>query len=206
MTRNLFFFCFVVLLCATAFHGQKRHFSGDIRIEPLVNNGSIRVLRVKAPFAFIDTAGKIWVVPQNVLVDSTSLPQQVRQIAGSPYTAAYRNAFVVHKYHCDHKQETWQAVHRMFFEACLTTGADEHMAKTMYAAMYAYGPRWETKFVIDYEAGVRKRIVTTYETLYPEAAFADDRQWINDTNPSLTAIDARIKEKLTFAAIRTGTR
>ena len=47
MTRNAFFSCLILLLCATAFHGQKRHFSDDIRIEPLVNNGVIQVLRVK---------------------------------------------------------------------------------------------------------------------------------------------------------------
>ncbi|OIN60244.1 DUF1353 domain-containing protein [Arsenicibacter rosenii] len=207
MNKKLLVYCLTaIFFSAACIIKPERKFVGAPVVQYLNAQGQLYGLRIKTGFGFVDEAGKIWVVPDGVIIDSTSLPEQARTLAGSPYTADYRNAFIVHAYHCKHKQEKWLAIHRMFFEACLTTGVDEPTAKMMYAALYAYAPRWEANFIVDYEAGVHKRIITSFETTYPDTTFETDCQWIRNTNPSLDAIDARLKGSLTFTQIRKAPR
>jgi hypothetical protein len=40
------------------------------------------------------------------------------------------------------KTATWQAVHRMFYNAMMASGVDKERALVMYRAVYRFGPKW----------------------------------------------------------------
>ena len=62
---------------------------------------------------------------------------------------SYREAALVHDAYCaeanrrgaSYGKAPWQAVHRMFYEACLAGGTDAKKAMAMYAAVWMFGPR-----------------------------------------------------------------
>ena len=56
----------------------------------------------------------------------------------------YRSASVVHDVFCAETPKTasWQAVHRMFYDAMIASGEDKSRALVMYRAVYGFGPKW----------------------------------------------------------------
>jgi hypothetical protein len=104
-------------------------------------SGDGRNATLLAPFAYIDPAGTRYEVPGGTVVNGASIPWPLWSIIGSPWTGRYREASVVHDYHCEIKKLTWQAVHRNFYTAMRANGVDEVQAKIMYAAVYRFGPR-----------------------------------------------------------------
>jgi hypothetical protein len=103
-------------------------------------------------FTYIDYHNIRWTAPVGEEVDGASIPQVFWSIIGGPFEGKYRYASVVHDRYCHHHGgKRWQDVHRMFYEACLAGGTDEVLAKTMYAAVYHFGPRWS-----DQERGVEE--------------------------------------------------
>ncbi|MCD1117579.1 DUF1353 domain-containing protein [Chryseobacterium turcicum] len=160
-------------------------FIGDVTVQWL-NDG--RSMKLKREFSYIDPDGKLWKVPKNTVVNGASIPQAFWTIIGGPYEGKYRNASVVHDYHCDKKIEKWQDVHLMFYHACLTGGTSITKAKIMYAAVYAGGPRWDTTII---KNGKEKIITTsTVSTSSNEMKIVTD--WIESTNPSLEEINKRL--------------
>jgi hypothetical protein len=114
-------------------------FLGDIITKWLDNGIHMEVIH---PFAYQDSKGKQWLVPAGTHVDGASIPRGLWTIVGSPLTGLYRNASVVHDYFCDVHLEPWRAVHRVFYDAMLTSGVPAARAKLMYLAVYYGGPRW----------------------------------------------------------------
>lgn len=100
-------------------------------------------------FKFTDANGRMWVAPKGTITDGASIPQFAMSIVGAPTNATYMNAAIIHDAYCAednikgasyHKAE-WRDVHRMFYDALLASGADEMVSKTMYAAVWLFGPR-----------------------------------------------------------------
>jgi hypothetical protein len=61
----------------------------------------------------------------------------------SSLPSRYRNASIVHDVECVRKTKPWEEVHLMFYEGCRCSGLPELQAKTLNAAVYHFGPRWE---------------------------------------------------------------
>jgi hypothetical protein len=101
-----------------------------------------RKMELQKPFAFIDSDELRWGVPKRAQVDGASIPKFLWSITGGPYEGKYRNASVVHDYFCSVNTRTWQATHRMFYEAMLVSGVAPRQATIMYAAVRYAGPRW----------------------------------------------------------------
>ncbi|UYY57872.1 DUF1353 domain-containing protein [Sphingomonas sp. S2-65] len=93
-------------------------------------------------FGFVDSAQTIWHVPSDVIVDGASIPQALWPLMGGPFEGKYRDASVIHDYHCDTRTRPWKDVHRVFYDAMRVSGVGETRAKIMYAAVYFKGPRW----------------------------------------------------------------
>lgn len=102
-----------------------------------------RRMKLREPFSYIDSADRRWTAPAGTVVDGASIPAAFWTLIGGPFSGKYRNASVVHDIGCDEMLAPWEDVHWMFYEACRCAGVDEFQAKTMYYAVYHFGPRWE---------------------------------------------------------------
>jgi len=169
-------------------------FIGDVTVQWL-NDG--RSMKLKHEFSYIDPSGKLWKVPKNTIVDGASIPRAFWTIIGGPYEGNYRNASVVHDYHCDIKMENWQDVHLMFYHACITGGTSITKAKIMYAAVYAGGPRWDATILKSGKA----KIITTITVTASSNEMKEISDWIESTNPSLEEINRRLDGVVVETAI-----
>lgn len=116
-------------------------FSANPQIELDPQGRTAKTLRA---LTFTDPAGLQWVVPKGTVVDGASIPQAFFTVIGGPWDGPYRDASIVHDYYCVRKNRTWQAVHRMFYDAMVARNVNPLKAKIMYYAVYKFGPRWKT--------------------------------------------------------------
>lgn len=119
--------------------GAYGSFVGEIVAKWLPDNRAMELIQ---DFTYLDQAGKRWRAPKGSVVDGASIPRAFWSAIGGPFEGAYRNASVVHDVACVEKSETWQSVHRMFYNAMRANDVDEIKAALMYAAVYRFGPRW----------------------------------------------------------------
>jgi hypothetical protein len=115
-------------------------FSGPIVTE-WIDDG--RTMMVINTVTYQDPYEKIWEAPQGWVVNGSSIPRVFWTIIGSPYVGKHRNASVFHDVACDRKNDPWEAVHIMYYNACRLGGVSEEKAKLMFAAVWMGGPRWE---------------------------------------------------------------
>jgi hypothetical protein len=111
-----------------------------LKVEPL-NDGTRRV-RLLEDLVFIDSIGKKWRAPKGHVVDGATIPEFFQDFIGTPYGGAYVLASVIHDVAIDEKKETWQEVHRAFYDAMLASGVEPQKASLMYMAVYEVAPRW----------------------------------------------------------------
>jgi len=120
--------------------GTFGRFEGEV-VASWLDNGRDMLLR--ETFRFVDSANREWVAPAGSVVNGASIPAPFWSLIGGPFEGKYRNASVVHDVGCEEMTASWEDVHWMFYEACRCAGVDEFKAKTMYYAVYHFGPRWE---------------------------------------------------------------
>lgn len=128
-----------------AFADEFGRFEGNVQTEWLDLVGDHRRMRLLSDFAYVDPNGLEWEAPNGWIIDGASIPKIFWTAVGSPFEGPYRRASVIHDVACDQKIRPWQAVHRTFYNAMRAEGLGAIKAKIMYAAVYAGGPRWETR-------------------------------------------------------------
>lgn len=122
---------------------NKLNFFGDVVLEQL-NDG--RSVRTKTNFGFTDSKGYKWEVPSGTELNGAGIPNALWSVVGSPFSGKYRKAAIIHEHAINIRERPYQDVHRMFYEAMIASEVDEPTAKTLYAAVLNFGPRWsETK-------------------------------------------------------------
>ena len=94
-------------------------------------------------FHFIDANFKRWTAPTGSVINGASIPSMFWSVIGGPFEGRFRNASVLHDAACDVQQESWEDVHRMFYDACRCSRVGIGKAQTMYWAVYHFGPRWQ---------------------------------------------------------------
>lgn len=92
--------------------------------------------------AYADPMGKTWVAKAGLVIDGASIPRVFWTIVGSPFNGKYRLASIVHDYFCDNRHATWEATHRMFYQACRCAGESTTHAKVLFYAVWHFGPKW----------------------------------------------------------------
>ena len=117
-------------------------YTGKLILEPLQGGQQLKTV---LDFGFLDADGKHWPVPPGTSVDGASIPKALPLLWGGLWHGKYREAAVVHDYHCAARSADWQSVHRMFYRAMLASGVSERRAKLVYAGVYFAGPRWENR-------------------------------------------------------------
>jgi hypothetical protein len=71
-----------------------------------------------------------------------SIPKALWSFMGGPFEGKYRNGSIIHDFYCGKRHKPWKAVHRMFYDAILTSGVGMKKAQIMYTAVYWAGPKW----------------------------------------------------------------
>ena len=103
-----------------------------------------REMKLLVDFKFEDPDNILWVAPKGSIVDGASIPRLLWTLVGAPFSGAYRDASVIHDVACQEKSRRWQDVHLCFYNAMRTSDVSTIKAKTMYAGVYYFGPKWET--------------------------------------------------------------
>jgi hypothetical protein len=173
-------------------------FEGDI---VAVWDANGRNMTLREDFAYLDPQGRRWPAPAGSVVDGASIPRLFWTLIGGPFEGKYRNASVVHDVGCVEMRQTWEDVHRMFFEACRCAGVEESQAKIMYYAVYHFGPRWQpiveeiVKQVPDATGQLVERQVTVEHAVRidPPPPTPDElaqvQEYIQEDNPEPLAIE-----------------
>lgn len=178
-----------------------------------------RNMQLTQRFVFIDPRGKEWVAPKGSVVNGASIPGSLWSTVGGPYEGQYRHASVVHDVACDEMTSKWEDVHNMFYEACRCGGVSLVQAKTLYYAVYNFGPRWQdpTLREISPHGAVRSFGAgsPTANTTLPIAVDPHDlravMEYIQENNPSLAQLrsltpDTARASALTRAAAGSGAK
>ncbi len=114
--------------------------SGPIQTQWLPDGRSMILLQ---SVTYTDTNTKRWVAPAGSVIDGASIPWFMWRAIGSPFCGLYRNASVVHDVYCKTKTRDSVDVHKMFYDAMLTSGVRITKAKTMWLAVRTCGPRFK---------------------------------------------------------------
>jgi hypothetical protein len=114
-------------------------------VAELLDDG--RRLKLTEPFAYIDAAALRWEVPAGATVDGASIPRALWTIVGGPLEGKYRNASIIHDWYCDLRSRPRRAVHRVFYEAMISSKVSALQARILYAGVLAGGPRWSETVV-----------------------------------------------------------
>lgn len=192
MKRVLVQVIFVFYLFAPICALEASVFEGRVVVEWLRHEGSDRRMKLVEPFAFVDDKGKRWAVPEGKEIDGASIPPLFWNSIGPPFVGDYRYASVVHDYYCGIKTETWQATHRMFYDACVAAGVPSVKAKLMYAAVYGAGPRWRVITLRGLE-GIERHTVPEPAPGMTDQKFEELRSRIEREDLSLDQIEADIQ-------------
>lgn len=142
MNKSFTFILAFIVQCILASAALCQETFGSFKGEIIATfSGDGRNMTLRRPFGYIDPKGRGWDVPSGSVTDGASIPR-VFWISHPPFTGKYRSAAVVHDYYCQVKSRRWQDTHEMFYSAMRAAGVSETTAKTMYGAVYYFGPRW----------------------------------------------------------------
>lgn len=101
-----------------------------------------RTMTLTEAFGYVSPDGRRWPVPAGTVIDGASIPRVFWSIIGGPFEGSYRNASVVHDHYCNVRTRRFRDVHRMFYDAMLTSGVADTKAWVMFQAVDQFGPRW----------------------------------------------------------------
>jgi len=115
-------------------------YSGELLFRSLPNG---RDMEIAKPFEYIDPKNIRWVVPEKTLVNGASIPKALWSTIGGPFSGRYRDASVIHDFHCEVRIRPAKQVHRVFYDAMITSGVGKTKANVMYYAVTRFGPSWK---------------------------------------------------------------
>src|SRR6266478_1141626 len=93
---------------------------------------------------FVDADKFVWKAGKDDVTDGASIPDLFKPIIGDSFEPDFLPAAVIHDHYTKraHRVRSWQDTARVFYQAMLVKGVDVVKAKTMYFAVYAFGPHW----------------------------------------------------------------
>lgn len=112
-----------------------------------------RNIKLMTDLSFIDDSETRWSVPKGAQVDGASIPRVFWSVVGGPLDGGYRDASIIHDWYCDKRTRTWQATHRVFYDAMIVSRVAVAQAKIMYYAVLWGGPRWEERVTFNNNLG-----------------------------------------------------
>ena len=207
--------------CESASASRCSYFNAPVALKP----GPIRLKDRALPFyrtakeiEFIDARPSKWVAPRNTLTDGASIPKLFFKVIGTPRSKEFINAATLHDAYCgvgnqslpQFHSNTWQNVHRMFYDALRVDGTPPKKAKIMYAAVYLAGPRWNMPGTGPKVRAIPGLMVITapivagppntpLPKLVPDEVLIGEMKaamaFINATNPSLRRLENYLRKR-----------
>lgn len=153
-----------------------------------------RSMQLKRPFGYVAKNQCEWNVPMDTIVDGASIPRVLWSLIGGPFEGPYRNASIIHDYHCVIRTQPWADVHRMFHDAMLCSGVPTLKARIMFYAVYRFGPRWvnvpSIQWALFEEAVVNSTVPTDLPTqVFDADSFIADCERIKQEHLDLPEIE-----------------
>lgn len=166
-------------------HGS---FKGRVVVEWL-DDPFVPTLRLMEPFAFEQSRGKVWRVPQGHVLKGRGMPPLFRNLIGQPFYSGYRKASIIYDHATQEMTQPWDEAQRMFFEASVAEGIHESEAKAMYMLLRAQGSRWEVPSSRCYGSCHGKTEPLLWRPVVDEAVVRELLGWVRRDNPSLLQIE-----------------
>lgn len=151
MSRSHIKWLLAALLLTTA-TTRAGEFTGELVLLPEgCQQTSGRICKLGAPLTYKDPNGLVWQADdwqegkhQSGTTDGASIPEWAQPIIGDAYDSSYLKAAVIHDHYCyeENRVRSWRQTHRMFYDALIDLQIGKVKAKTMYYAVYAFGPHW----------------------------------------------------------------
>lgn len=123
--------------------------------------------------------------------DGASIPKWAQPIIGDAYDPSFLKAAIIHDHYCykENRVRPWLKTHRMFYYALIDLGIDKVKAKTMYFAVFTFGPHWRD--VVDGEKCGENCIKTVAPSgLVSEESQLNAQSSITTTNNFKAAVEA----------------
>lgn len=127
-------------------------FAGDLKLLPVgCQQTDARTCRLGSLLTFKSSDGLVWQTDvwkdgngQSGTTDGASIPKWAQPVIGDAYDESFLKAAIVHDHYCykENHVRSWRQTHRMFYDALIDLGISKIKAKTMYFAVYGFGPRW----------------------------------------------------------------
>jgi Protein of unknown function (DUF1353) len=162
----------------------------DVRLDP---DG--RRVHLLVDVSYLDPAGIHWLAPKGSTVDGASIPRPFWSVIGGPWEGKYRFASILHDVACDERKRPWDQSATMFYNAMRCSGVNDLKAKTMYYAVYEFGPHWPTPGPMGaladaFGSGPRKTVAARP----PKSPSKEDvrriQAFVKSKNPTLKEIEA----------------
>ena len=166
-------------------HGS---FQGHVVVEWL-DDPFVPTMRLMEPFAFEQSAGRLWQVPQGHVLKGRGMPPLFRDLIGQPFYGGFRKASIIYDHATQEMTQPWDDAQRMFFEASMAEGVHESEAKAMYMLLRAQGSRWEVPGSRCYGSCHGKTEPLSWRPVVDEAAVSELLNWVRRDNPSLLQIE-----------------
>lgn len=115
-------------------------FRGQFHLEEIPGSA---LKRLKHDFGYVDPYGIGWEAPANMQTDGASIPLLAQVLVGTPFRPEYIKSSVIHDRYCHHRVRTWEATHRMFYNALISEGVPRNKALSMYYGVLSFGPKWQ---------------------------------------------------------------
>ena len=124
-------------------------FIGEIRLALNPADASGRTKIVQDDVYFVDPDKLVWKADKGDITDGASIPAIFQPIIGNAFENDFLPAAIIHDHYTtkEHYVRTWKATALMFYQAMVVKNVPAIKAKTMYYAVYTFGPHWGTLVV-----------------------------------------------------------
>ena len=119
-------------------------FIGELGLKLNDADPSGRTMVLQDDFYFVDPGKLVWKADRGDITDGASIPEIFKPVVGGSFEKDFLPAAVLHDHYTtkEHYVRTWNATALMFYQAMVVRQVPAIKAKTMYYAVYAFGPHW----------------------------------------------------------------
>jgi len=119
-------------------------FIGQLMLIDNVSDATGKTKMLADDLYFVDDEKYVWKAGKSDVTDGASIPSLFKPIIGGSFEADFVPAAVIHDHYTNraHRVRTWRDTARVFYQAMLVNGVNVIKAKTMYFAVYTFGPHW----------------------------------------------------------------
>lgn len=119
-------------------------FIGKLQLKDNPADVSGRTKLLVEDLYFVDSEQFVWKAGKGDLTDGATIPDLLKPFIGESFEPDFLPAAVIHDHYTDraHRVRSWRDTARVFFQAMLANNVNIVKAKTMYFAVYAFGPHW----------------------------------------------------------------